>query len=629
MIEAALVQALADLARAATGEFAPETVLRELCTVAGAAMAVDGVGVMITEDGVNRFVHATTDAVAPLERIQQLLRTGPCGDAATSRRLVTVPDLTAVTQWPEFTSLAAELGIGSVAALPMVSRDRTWGVLDLYRFSPGPWSETERQAATMLADVAVSLLVMASDRDTARATQLQLAHRLLHDDLTGLPNRTLLFDRLDLALAAARRRNSAVAVLFIDLNGFKQINDTFGHAAGDAVLQTVSSNMHATLRGGDTLARLSGDEFVVLCQDLHDDPAGAAGRQLEAVTGRLKSALARPIDLGSVDVTVSASIGAAVAAVDGSSAQELLSEADAAMYRAKQEGHGTVVVRDHTLPGALTYSRQLERELSTALDHDQFAVHYQPIVTSTSPHRVAAVEALLRWHHPSGAVLPAAVFIDLAVSSGLMTALGRWVITQVCTQMRAWTDQLGDAAPATAYVNLSARELADVTLPDTLAAALERHHLHPAQIGLEITEDDLAVPELITRLSSYRERGHLLSIDDFGTGYSSLSRLVDLPVDFVKIDKSFVAGTPADTRRTGLIDAVLRIADSLALQVIAEGVETAEQQQHLKDADCHLLQGFYLGRPQPAADLTAAWLVPAQPQAQAAERVKGQAREPA
>ena len=613
MTEKALVQALADLAHAATADFAPETMLRELCTVAGAAVAVDGAGVMITEEGVNRFVHATADAVAPLERIQELLCTGPCRDAATSRRLVTVADLRTETRWPEFSSLAAELGIGSVAALPMISRGRTWGVLDLYRFAPGPWTEAELPAAATMADVAVSLLVMASDRDTSRATQLQLAHRLLHDDLTGLPNRTLLFDRLDHALAAARRRSSAVAVLFIDLNGFKQINDTFGHAAGDRVLQTVSSSMQATLRGSDTLARLSGDEFVVLCQDLHDDPDGAAGRQLAAVAGRLRNALARPIDLGSVEVTVSASIGAAVAAADGPPAQDLLSEADAAMYRAKQDGRGTLVIRDHTLPGALSYSRQLERDLSTALDHDQIAVHYQPIVTSTTPPRVAAVEALLRWHHPNGTILPAAEFIELAVSSGLMTALGRWVITQVCTQMREWTDQLGDAAPATAYVNLSARELADVTLPDTLAAALERHHLRPAQIGLEITEDDLAGPELTTRLSRYREHGHPLSIDDFGTGYSSLSRLIDLPVDFVKIDKSFVAGTPADTRRTGLIDAVLRIAQSLDLQVIAEGVETADQQQHLIDVDCHLLQGYHLGRPVPAADLTAAWLSPAQP----------------
>jgi len=457
----------------------------------------------------------------------------------------------------------------------------------------------------VLADVAVSYLVMARDRDAAASAQQALAHRVTHDDLTGLPNRALLFDRLEHALLAGTRRGTGVAVVFLDLDLFKGINDTFGHAVGDQVLVQVADRLVGTLRGDDTLARFAGDEFVLVCEGLPHEPPDALARRVRAVTDRLQQALAQPVRLGPADVVVSASMGVAIT-TDPLTAQELLSDADTAMYAAKQQGRAQVRVRDHTAAHPLGYARQLERDLARALDNHELHVHYQPIVRA-SDRRLVAVEALLRWERPGGEVLPAAAFIDIAVNCGLITGIGQWVVQQTCGQMAGWQRELGDRAPATAFVNLSARELTSGTLLSTLSHAVAQHGLRPEQIGLEVVEDHLADPAIIGRLEELRLRGHPLSIDDFGTGYSSLSRLLDLPAEHAKIDRSFVAGLPEDRRRTRVIDGILVMADSLDLQVVAEGVETADQAHYLTQAGCQLLQGYHLGRPESAHELTAAW----------------------
>ncbi len=343
-----LVKALAELSRGATDDFSAETMLTRLCEVAGTAIGLDGAGVMLTEKRHNRFVHATTTTVAPAERLQELLRTGPCHEALLRREPVVIDDLAeaaANSGWLVYAATATQLGLRSVVAVPLVARGQTWGVLDLYRSTPQPWTEEERDAAAVLADSAVSYLVMAHDRDTARTAQLALAHQAMHDELTGLPNRALVYDRLEHALRAARRRPAAVAALFIDLDRFKQINDTFGHAGGDTVLTEVARRMSATLRAGDTLGRLAGDEFVLICEDVPTDTTQIHGH-IAAVTARLRAAFDAPIRLAGVDVSVSASIGVAVT-TDGPTAQDLLGEAVSAMYGAKQRGRGMVVVRDH------------------------------------------------------------------------------------------------------------------------------------------------------------------------------------------------------------------------------------------------------------------------------------------
>ena len=604
-----LVTAMAGLSRAATGDFCVEDMLRTLCGVAADVLGVDGAGVMVRQAERNHLVHVTDALVQPVEVLQELLQVGPCEDSLRLQQTIAIADLHAdvpeLDPWPEFRQLAAETGLSSVMAVPLVSRGRCWGVLGLYRRAPGAWSAEERTAVAVLADLAVSYVVMAHDRDHAQAAQAALAHRATHDDLTGLPNRALLFDRLEHALLLGARRGTGVAVVFLDLDLFKAVNDTFGHGAGDQVLVEVALRLSATLRGGDTLARFAGDEFVLVCEGLPSEPPDVLAQRVGSVTRRLQNALQRPIRVGPVDVVVTASIGVALT-TEQVSAQALLGDADAAMYTAKQQGGARVRIRDHSATTTLAYARQLERDLGTALANGELHLHYQPILRA-GDHALVAVEALLRWDRPGHGVLPAAAFIDVAVNTGIIVSLGQWVIREACRQMGAWTRELGDLAPATVFINLSGRELEDSGLPDVLEQALGSHGLRPEQIGLEIVEDHLADPDVTGRLERLQRRGHLLSIDDFGTGYSSLSRLIDLPAAHAKIDRSFVSGLPDDRRRSRVIDSILVMAGSLDLQVVAEGVETAGQAQYLTQAGCQLLQGHHLGRPEPAHALTAAW----------------------
>lgn len=332
-----LLTAVAALSRTATGQFAVPDLLRRLVDLAAEHLDVDGAGVMITErSGGLGYVHASHEAVDRVERLQELMQQGPCRESVRELHEVAVTDLAEhdEPEWRAYLTGAAEVGLRSVVAIPLVSRGRSWGVLDLYRHKPGPWSEPELVMVRLLADVAASYVVMALDRDEARQAQHQLAHRSLHDELTGLPNRTLLFDRLEHALTAAARHHQTVAVFFIDLDRFKKINDTFGHAAGDAALIAATRRIAATLREEDTLARLAGDEFVLVCELLPQRTPGELERQLRAVTERIHTALSAPIRIGSTELALSASIGVALSA-HGSTADDLLAEADAAMYRAK------------------------------------------------------------------------------------------------------------------------------------------------------------------------------------------------------------------------------------------------------------------------------------------------------
>ncbi len=603
-----LMSAVAALARVATGHFSVTELLHRLVTLAADHLPVDGAGVMVCAGEGLAFLHGSTAGVDRVEWLQELMQQGPCRDSMRLLREVAVSDLRVdvhPAEWEAYRIGAKHAGLRSVVAVPLVSRGRGWGVLDLYRSQPGPWSADDLAAARLLADVAVSYVVMAVDRDEAQTAQLELAHRSLHDELTGLPNRALLFDRLEHALSAATRHRQTVAVFFIGLDRFKQINDTFGHAGGDSVLVAATARVAATLRSEDTLARLSGDEFVVICEQLPQQTSGDFDTQLSAVEGRIRAALAAPIRIGAVDLVISASIG--VAWSDGSSSSDdLVSDADAAMYRAKYRRHTELVIRDQGRSLSLQSARHLDRELARALTGGELRVYYQPIV-SAADLQVRAVEALLRWEHPTHGLLAAMEFIDVAESTGLIVPIGRWLIDAVCAQLRDWQDQLGPAAPPRAYVNLSARELADPTLAETISTALRRHHLRPEHLGLELIEAAFIDPHLVGVLQGLHDTGHPLSVDDFGTGYSSLSRLIQLPVSAAKIDKSFAAALEHDPRSRALVDAVLVVGSKLDLQVIGEGVENAEQARGLREAGCPLLQGFYLGIPQAADSLTSSW----------------------
>ena len=335
---AALLRALTDLAGAATDDRSADELLRQLVVVARQALCVEGVGVMGGSGTDLRFVHAQPATLAGPERAQEALDAAPCRQSLAERGPLVVEDVAADPRWPRYSDAARAAGMRSVLAVPLLARGRGCGVLDLYRSTPGPWPDAQLSAARVLADVAASFLALAADRDLARSGQQQLAHRVMHDELTGLPNRALLFDRLDHALDVARRRATTVGVLFLDLDRFKAVNDSLGHEAGDALLVEVASRLTATLRAGDTLARLGGDEFVLVCEA----PAGGGepAGQLDVVAARVRAALAPVFVVVGHELSVSASIGAVLADAGRHDSRSLLRDADRAMYAAKPGSAG-------------------------------------------------------------------------------------------------------------------------------------------------------------------------------------------------------------------------------------------------------------------------------------------------
>ena len=330
------MRAIGSLAIMATGPFRPEELLQRLADVAAEQMEVAGVGVMIADGETTRYVHSSSSDLAQVERMQELIQAGPCKSAILDRAEVVVDDLRECDSpdWAPYVASALEADLQAVVALPLVSRGRSWGVLDLYRSRPCAWDECSLEVGRLLANVAVSYLVMACDRDEAQAAQAELAHRATHDPLTGLPNRVLAFDRIEHALSAARRQGRQVAVLFIDLNGFKSVNDNFGHEAGDHVLSVVAARMRSAVRSSDTVARLAGDEFLIICEDLDGTNISALRRELELISLKVRSAVEAPIPIGDADATVTASIGIAVG-TDDCGPGALIAASDRDMYTAK------------------------------------------------------------------------------------------------------------------------------------------------------------------------------------------------------------------------------------------------------------------------------------------------------
>ncbi|NHC14696.1 sensor domain-containing diguanylate cyclase [Motilibacter deserti] len=332
-----LFDVVVEFARRATGAFTVEGVLRDLAAAACRVLPVTGAGVMYVDGRRLRFVDASSDSTCEAETAQDVLGQGPCHDAVDAGEAVLEPDLAVgAWRWPEFADRAVAVGMRSVASVPLLARGRAWGALDLYRSAPSPWSEEDLEAARTLADVAVSYVVMAHDRDEAEAAQDALVHAATHDALTGLPNRALLYDRLEHALASAQRRDAPLAVLFLDLNGFKAINDTHGHEVGDQVLVEAAGRLGNALRTEDTLARLGGDEFVILCESLTAGPHGTISEHaLAVVTARVRAALEAPLHVAGHDVVLRASIGVATAGPGFDDPDALLRAADSAMYREK------------------------------------------------------------------------------------------------------------------------------------------------------------------------------------------------------------------------------------------------------------------------------------------------------
>jgi diguanylate cyclase (GGDEF)-like protein/PAS domain S-box-containing protein len=443
---------------------------------------------------------------------------------------------------------------------------------------------------------ATGMVVVFRDVSAARAMALQIAHSAEHDFLTGLPNRMLLNDRITQAIALAQRHTKEVAVLFLDLDGFKYINDSLGHPVGDKLLQSVAGRLADCIRASDTVSRQGGDEFVVLLSEVAqpEDAAISARRILQAV--------ARPHSIDQHDLHITTSIGVSVFPDDGLDADTLIKNADTAMYQAKENGRQSFQFFKPAMNVRAVERQSIEEGLRRALERREFALHYQPKINLMTG-AIAGAEALVRWMHPTRGLVSPAEFIPVAEDCGLILPIGAWVLREACRQARAWMDA---GLPLTSMaVNVSALEFRHEGFLDGVSAILGETNLDPRSLELELTESVLMkhAASAATILQTLRERGVRVAVDDFGTGYSSLSYLRKLPVDAVKIDQSFVRQISTAGDDTTIVKAVIGMARGLRLRVIAEGVETLEELAFLRAYRCEEAQGYYFSRPVPARQL--------------------------
>ena len=429
-----------------------------------------------------------------------------------------------------------------------------------------------------------SYMAMLSDISERKRAEAQVRHQAEHDALTGLPNRILFLDRLHQALATWRRQHEQFAVMFLDLDKFKAVNDTHGHQAGDIVLREVAGRLRGCVRAVDTISRLGGDEFVVLLADIKG--ADQAAHVASAVT----LAVARPVDIGGQALTLSTSIGIALCPDDGDEVETLLHHADLAMYHAKQDGRDTFRFFSPAMNAHVVERVELENRLRQALDGGEFVLEYQPEIEVASG-RVTAVEALLRWRHPERGLLLPRDFLPAAEASGLIVPIGEWVLREACRQARAWQDA---GHPVAVAVNLSDAQLAHDGLLPAVDAALDQAGLAPQALDLEIPEDALIRSEaaFAATAQALRARGVQLSVDRFGTGLSSLEALRRFPLTKLKIDRSYVGDTGHDPVDAAMVPAIIAVARSLRLRVVGEGVETPDQLDFLRRHGCDDYQGF-------------------------------------
>ncbi|QCF25439.1 putative bifunctional diguanylate cyclase/phosphodiesterase [Hydrocarboniclastica marina] len=434
--------------------------------------------------------------------------------------------------------------------------------------------------------------VVTTFRDVSRVRALtaQLGHLAAHDPLTGLPNRTLLTDRLNYELTHARRDGTSVAVLYLDLDLFKDVNDMLGHSAGDELLKLVAHRLQSCVRETDTVSRLGGDEFVILVSGFESLEA------LSELGATITRSLSAPYDIRSDTVDISTSVGVSVFPEDGDDAETLIKHADTAMYQAKTLGRNNAQFFAPEMNKRAAERRALQGDLRRALSADQLELHYQPQI-ALDTGLVTGAEALLRWHHPELGFVPPARFIPVAESSReIMITIGNWILEEACRQARTWLNE--GHAPIRISVNVSIVQLQYENLLDHIDELLARFDLQADQLQLELTESILMsdVVGATDRVRALEARGIRIAVDDFGTGYSSLSYLKDLPVDELKIDQSFIRGLGANTDKAAIVQAVIRMAQSLNLRVIAEGVEEADEVAFLSLNGCEGAQGFYYGR---------------------------------
>jgi len=509
---------------------------------------------------------------------------GVAGRAVAEDRLVVVEDYPATQDGT--IRLFRENALQAAMAAPVHENGEVVGSLLVSSWTPGRRYDEATQE--LLLTIARHVSLALSDAKTVGA----MVHQALHDTLTGLPNRALFLDRLEHALARAVRGGSEVAVLFLDLDRFKTVNDSLGHAAGDRLLCTVAQRISTCMRAADTAARLGGDEFAVLLEDLVS--THEAVRVAERIIGELEA----PIAVAGREVFVGASIGVATGAYG---ADDLLSHADVAMYRAKAQGKGRYAMFEAGMQAEVIDRLELEADLQRAIDRGELEVFYQPII-ALGTGEMAGHEALVRWRHPTRGLMVPESFIPVAEETGLVVALGRFVLCEATRQAAEWA-----ATPGTELsmnVNLSGRQLEDPALLDDVTAILRETGLPAARLVLEITETVLMhdTEATIERLRALRALGVRLAVDDFGTGYSSLRYLNRFPLDVLKMAKPFVDGLGSKEENPALARAIIDLGSSLGLSIVAEGIERSAQLAQLRRLGCPMGQGYWFGRPLPAAE---------------------------
>ena len=563
-----------------------EALLHEAAVAVAEILSADEVKVVERLDERRAVVRARSgDDVLSAGRGHILeLRPDRLPSAITGREAVVVDDPALLPgDWREagvvHTAIAAVAGPDGADAGWLCAMTRT------------PRAAEPRDAAFL--EVVSNVLATALARRRAEA---EIRHRALHDDLTGLPNRALLVDRIDHAVRRAAPDDS-VAVLFLDVDRFKYVNDTQGHPAGDDLLQQIAQRLQSAIRPDDTLARLGGDEFAILSEGRTGERGAlsAAEDALDAVAGTYR--------VGDTEIVVTASVGVVLAGANADDPDTLLRDADVAMYRAKDLGGGRIEVFDEALRLRLLDRARTERDLRSALAHEELELHFQPIV-SLGDGDIRGVEALLRWRHAERGVIGPDQFIPVAEDSGLIVPIGRWVLAEACRLLVRWDATLG-LEIGYVSVNLSARQLADPDLVGDVLQILRGTGIAPGRLSLEVTESMLLHETPATReaLHALREAGVRLVLDDFGTGWSSLGYLKRVPIDGLKVDRTFVAGLSAVGDDRHIVAAIASLAGAMELSIVAEGVETVDHSRHLRELGCAFGQGYVFGRPMPAAEL--------------------------
>jgi diguanylate cyclase (GGDEF)-like protein len=586
--------------------------LDTLCTITNMELAVvrDGTVTASTTNQSSLLSVLSRVGVGSQERLNRALEPLgyratilTVGDGGTLVALAAIGDLVEMAHEPRFVALVGFIILGisillaalfiargmvePIEAMVAATRDMESGN---YRRRVGP---TQIRELNELAG-AVNHLAETVERQLA-----ELTYRAQHDPLTGLANRALLNERLAAALSRPGGEDS-VAVLALDLDNFKVINDTLGHLAGDRVLEEVAERMRQVLRPGDMAARLGGDEFTILMDQV------PSHEEAVQVAEQLAASLRRPVAVEEREVYVSASIGIAFGTPGVDAPDHLLRASDLATYRVKTQGKASYAVFDCSMKAEILERLELEADLRRALDRQEFRLYYQPVVTLATG-QVVEFEALLRWQHPRRGLVPPAQFIPLAEETGLIIPIGKWVLFEACRQVQEWQLTAPAAAPITVSVNLSARQLHDPALVETVRTALAETGLDPRHLRLEITESVMMrdVDAAVETLRQLRELGVQLAVDDFGQGYSSLGYLKRFPVDVLKIDRAFVERLALDPQDVAIVDAMITLARRLHMGVTGEGIETGEQLEQLRRLGCDRGQGYYFSRPLPSEAVVA------------------------